>query len=260
MRGDGRHRRPARGGPRRRRRPRSATLRHGDRRHPRAAQAEQIVATAGRTPWAPRLRSSTTPAASTSSPPRRSRPRGGGRCGGSTSAARSRCREAADGRAMRAAGRGMIVNVTVSPHHGMPAMAHTGAARAAVESLTASSPAGGARTACRSPRRDRAVRDRIAAQVPRGLWRSAARDGPAAAPRDDARSSAGSSRCSPRPLGRRSPAPWSPSTAALDNWSGTWPPAGARRRRRRVPTEARSVANAPSSRPAAPAGHTARLT
>jgi citronellol/citronellal dehydrogenase len=31
---------------------------------------------------------------------------------------------------------GAIVNVTVSPHHGMPAMAHTGAARAAVEQLT----------------------------------------------------------------------------------------------------------------------------
>ena len=38
--------------------------------------------------------------------------------------------------AMRPAGGGMIANVTVSPHHGMPAMAHTGAARAAVESLT----------------------------------------------------------------------------------------------------------------------------
>jgi citronellol/citronellal dehydrogenase len=31
---------------------------------------------------------------------------------------------------------GIVVNVTVSPHHGMPAMAHTGAARAAVEALT----------------------------------------------------------------------------------------------------------------------------
>src|SRR5262249_5569804 len=39
--------------------------------------------------------------------------------------------------ALRAAG-GMVVNVTVSPHHGMPAMAHTGAARAAVEVLTRS--------------------------------------------------------------------------------------------------------------------------
>src|SRR5436190_10773220 len=39
-------------------------------------------------------------------------------------------------RAFRPAGAGTIVNVTVSPHHGMPAMAHTGAARAAVEALT----------------------------------------------------------------------------------------------------------------------------
>jgi citronellol/citronellal dehydrogenase len=31
---------------------------------------------------------------------------------------------------------GTVVNVTVSPHRGMPAMAHTGAARAAVEQLT----------------------------------------------------------------------------------------------------------------------------
>jgi NAD(P)-dependent dehydrogenase (short-subunit alcohol dehydrogenase family) len=38
--------------------------------------------------------------------------------------------------AMRDAGGGTIVNVTVSPHHGMPAMAHTGAARAAVEAIT----------------------------------------------------------------------------------------------------------------------------
>jgi citronellol/citronellal dehydrogenase len=38
--------------------------------------------------------------------------------------------------AMRPAGGGTIVNTTVSPHHGMPAMAHTGAARAAVEAFT----------------------------------------------------------------------------------------------------------------------------
>jgi citronellol/citronellal dehydrogenase len=44
--------------------------------------------------------------------------------------------QAAYEQAMRTAGRGMIVNVTVSPHHGMPAMAHTGAARAAVEAMT----------------------------------------------------------------------------------------------------------------------------
>jgi len=44
--------------------------------------------------------------------------------------------EAAHELAMAPAGRGAIANVTVSPHHGMPAMAHTGAARAAVEALT----------------------------------------------------------------------------------------------------------------------------
>ena len=43
---------------------------------------------------------------------------------------------AAHNLAMSRAGFGTIVNVTVSPHHGMPAMAHTGAARAMVEQLT----------------------------------------------------------------------------------------------------------------------------
>jgi citronellol/citronellal dehydrogenase len=43
--------------------------------------------------------------------------------------------EAAYELAMKGQG-GTIVNVTVSPHHGMPAMAHTGVARAAVEALT----------------------------------------------------------------------------------------------------------------------------
>lgn len=44
--------------------------------------------------------------------------------------------EAAYELAMKPAGAGTIVNVTVSPHHGFPAMAHTGAARAAVEAFT----------------------------------------------------------------------------------------------------------------------------
>ena len=40
-------------------------------------------------------------------------------------------------KAMIAGGRGgKIVNVTLSPHHGLPAMAHSSAARAAVENLT----------------------------------------------------------------------------------------------------------------------------
>jgi citronellol/citronellal dehydrogenase len=42
---------------------------------------------------------------------------------------------AVDG-AMRSARRGMVVNVTLSPHHGLPGMTHSSAARAAVEGLT----------------------------------------------------------------------------------------------------------------------------
>ena len=44
-------------------------------------------------------------------------------------------RAALDG-AMLPAGSGTIVNVTLSPHHGMPGMAHSGSARAAVEAVT----------------------------------------------------------------------------------------------------------------------------
>src|SRR5213076_796598 len=49
--------------------------------------------------------------------------------------------------ALRAAS-GMVVNITVSPHHGMSAMAHTGAARAAVEALTLSLSAREPQVAC----------------------------------------------------------------------------------------------------------------
>ena len=44
--------------------------------------------------------------------------------------------EAAFELALEPAGEGTIVNVTLSPHHGMPGMAHSGAARASVEALT----------------------------------------------------------------------------------------------------------------------------
>jgi citronellol/citronellal dehydrogenase len=44
--------------------------------------------------------------------------------------------ETAFERALGPAGAGTIVNVTLSPHHGMPGMAHSGAARATVEALT----------------------------------------------------------------------------------------------------------------------------
>jgi citronellol/citronellal dehydrogenase len=46
--------------------------------------------------------------------------------------------EAAYSAAMKPAGRGTIVNVTLSPHHGLVGMVHSSAARAAVEALTRS--------------------------------------------------------------------------------------------------------------------------
>jgi citronellol/citronellal dehydrogenase len=44
--------------------------------------------------------------------------------------------EEAHEQALAAAGAGRVINVTLSPHHGMPGMAHSGAARATVEALT----------------------------------------------------------------------------------------------------------------------------
>ena len=82
--------------------------------------------------------------------------------------------------ALRAAS-GTVVNVTVSPHHGMPAMAHTGAARAAVEALTAEL---SAREPDVSLHRcgDRPLRHRVAAQVPRGRPARRRSQRPASAP------------------------------------------------------------------------------
>ncbi|HST40971.1 MAG TPA: SDR family oxidoreductase [Conexibacter sp.] len=48
----------------------------------------------------------------------------------------TRMAELAVERAMKPAGRGTIVNVTLSPHNGLAGMTHSSAARAAVESLT----------------------------------------------------------------------------------------------------------------------------
>jgi citronellol/citronellal dehydrogenase len=48
----------------------------------------------------------------------------------------ARMTELAVERAMRPAGRGTVLNVTLSPHHGLAGMTHSSAARAAVEGLT----------------------------------------------------------------------------------------------------------------------------
>lgn len=119
--------------------------------------------------------------------------------------------QAAYEQAMRQAG-GTIVNVTVSPHHGMPAMAHTGAARAAVEAATrelaeAWAPDGVAVVAVGSaawpPSRCANTRPSSGGAPPKRSRSSAwARW----------RSTGGSSRCWPGPSGARCRARSSPST------------------------------------------------
>ena len=91
--------------------------------------------------------------------------------------------EAAYELAMGPAGSGTIVNVTVSPHHGMPAMAHTGAARAAVEALTRELAEPGPRdgVAVAAVAIGRFATESLR-KYPAELWRSAADDGAAAAP------------------------------------------------------------------------------
>lgn len=140
--------------------------------------------------------------------------------------------------AMRGAGAGTIVNVTVSPHQGFPAMAHTGAARAAIEAITrelasAYGPHGIAVIAVALGRFD----TESLRKYPAELWRSAAATVPL------------------QRLGRHEEYGWliallaSPLgqalsgsvvtlDGALDNWSGPWPPTDLTRDGV-VPTEAR---------------------
>jgi citronellol/citronellal dehydrogenase len=124
--------------------------------------------------------------------------------------------------AMSPAQRGMIVNVTVSPHHGMPAMAHTGAARAAVEGLTRELARDWAPVAVTAVALGRFDTESLR-KYPAELWRSAARTVPM------------------QRLGRMEEYGWlvallaSPLgrclsgsvitlDGALDNWTGPWPP------------------------------------
>jgi citronellol/citronellal dehydrogenase len=149
--------------------------------------------------------------------------------------------EAAYELAMLPAGRGMIVNVTVSPHHGMPAMAHTGAARAAVEALSRELAEAWAddgvsvvaiaigRFATESLRK-----------YPAELWRSAAASVPLqrlGEPEEYGWLVA----MLASPLGRALSGSVISLDGALDNWPGPWPPDGIVRDGE-VPTEERRPA------------------
>ena len=146
--------------------------------------------------------------------------------------------EAAVQRGFRPDG-GTIVNVTVSPHHGMPAMAHTGAARAAVEALTRELAAGWA------PRGVAVVAAAIGRfdteslrKYPETVWRGAARSVPL--------QRLGTMQefgwlvaLLASPLGRALSGSTVTLDGAADNWFGPWPPATLADDEGTVPTEER---------------------
>jgi citronellol/citronellal dehydrogenase len=142
--------------------------------------------------------------------------------------------------AMGPSGGGTIVNVTVSPHHGMPAMAHTGAARAAVEAATRELAsrwaAGGVAVAAIALGRFDTESLR---KYPAELWRSAAASVPLQ--RLGTLEEYGwIIALLATPLGKALSGSTITLDGALDNWTGPWPPSGMTRDGV-VPTEERRM-------------------
>ncbi len=147
--------------------------------------------------------------------------------------------EAAHELALAPGGGGRIVNVTLSPHHGMPGMAHSGAARATVEALTRELAArwagdGVSVTAIAAGTYDTEVMVKYPAPVRAGMSRSVPlqRLG-----RPEEHAWLVALLCSP--LG----AAFNGSTVTLDgardNWFGPWPPPGLVDEEGAVPVEER---------------------
>jgi citronellol/citronellal dehydrogenase len=136
-------------------------------------------------------------------------------------------------------GGGMVVNVTLSPHHGMPGMAHSGAARATVESLTRElaqrwEPAGVAVTAVAAGTFETDVLAKYPANVRAGAARSVPlqRLGSAA-------EHAWLVALLASPLGRAFNGSTITLDGARDNWFGPWPPPGLADAEGTVPVEER---------------------
>ncbi len=134
---------------------------------------------------------------------------------------------------------GMIVNVTLSPHHGMPGMAHSGAARAAVEALTRELAArwadrGIAVTAVAAGHFDTEAMAKYPDTVRAGMGRSVPL-GRLGRPQEHAWLMA--LLCSP--LGRALNGSTITLDGARDNWFGPWPPPGLTDAGGEVPTEER---------------------
>ena len=147
--------------------------------------------------------------------------------------------EAAYELAMKPAGGGTIANTTVSPHHGMAGMVHTGAARAAVEALG----------------RELAVRwasdgvnvisvalGRLATEslkkYPEPIWKSAEQTVPLQR-LGEMRDYGALATLLAGPLGQAMSGTTVTLDGALDNWHGSWPPPETGHDDGLVPTEKR---------------------
>jgi citronellol/citronellal dehydrogenase len=146
--------------------------------------------------------------------------------------------EAAHELALGARG-GAIVNVTLSPHHGMPGMAHSGAARATVEALTRElaarwAAAGVTVTAVAAGTYDTEVMVKYPASVRAGMSRSVPlqRLG-----RPEEHAWLVALLCSP--LGAALNGSTITLDGARDNWFGPWPPPGLVDEQGAVPVEER---------------------
>jgi citronellol/citronellal dehydrogenase len=141
--------------------------------------------------------------------------------------------------AMRPAGAGTIINVTLSPHHGLAGMTHSSAARAAVEGYT--------RALAREWEADGVAVVAVAAghfdtesirKYPEPVWRAAARTVPLQRLGREAEH-AWLVALLATPLGRALSGSVVTLDGARDNWFGPWPPPSLVDEQGAVPTEER---------------------
>src|SRR3954447_11628951 len=141
--------------------------------------------------------------------------------------------------AFRPAGGGTVVNVTLSPHHGLPGMTHSSAARAAVEGLT--------RALAREWRGARIAGLGVGAghfdtesirKYPEPVWKAAARTVPLQRlGREEEHAWLVALACSQ--LGRALSGSVITLDGERDNWFGAWPPESLTAHGGEVPTGAR---------------------
>jgi citronellol/citronellal dehydrogenase len=147
--------------------------------------------------------------------------------------------ETAFERALAPARGGTIVNVTLSPHHGMPGMAHSGSARAAVEALTRELAVrwheeGVCVSAVAAGHFDTEVLEKYPPSVRAGTARSVPLQR-LGTPAEHAWLVA----LLASPLGRVFNGSTVTLDGARDNWAGVWPPPGLADASGEVPTEER---------------------